>query len=119
MTHKEMTANIRKRLRGEGVKARVDMSEACGVKYIRVFVIAPDLFFSESDQRTIRTIAKLNRLTRARRSEIDVERMTDPQSMHFEFHADLYDDVPNVVGRVQEAEQAAFNKRMEARYAKG
>lgn len=119
MDHKEMTANIRKRLQAEGVKARVDMAEACGVKYIRVYVTAPDLLFSENDQRTIRFIAKLNRLTRARRSEIDVERMTDPQSMHFEFHADLYDDVPDVVGMVQEAEQSAFNKRTEQRYAKG
>lgn len=119
MTHKEMTTNIRRRLKAEGVKARVDMTEACGVKYIRVFVPKPDGLFTEEEQRKIRFIAKLNRLTRARGSEIDVERMTDPQSMHFEFRADAYADVPEVVGRVAEAEEAAFNKWMEARYAQG
>ena len=108
MTHKEMTANIRKRLKVEGVKARVDMIEACGVKCIRVFVPAFDATFTDEEQRKIRFIAKLNRLTRARRSEIDVERMTDPKSMHFEFHADLYGDIPEVVGRQP---QPAFNKQ--------
>lgn len=111
MTHKEMTASIRKRIKVAGIKARVDMAEACGVKYIRVFVPKFDATFTDDEQRKIRFIAKLNRLTRARRSEIDVERMTDPQSMHFEFHADLYADIPEVVGRVAEAEAAAFNKR--------
>jgi sugar phosphate isomerase/epimerase len=114
MTHKEMTANIRKRLKVEGVKARVDMSEACGIKCIRVFVPAPDHMFSEDDQRTIRTIAKLNRLTRSRGSEIDVERMTDPQSMHFEFHPDVYADIPEVVGRQP---QPAYNKDEESAHA--
>ena len=87
LTHKEMTAHLRKRIKVAGIKARVDMSEACGVKYIRVFVPAHDVTFTDAEQREIRFIAKCNKLTRARGEEIDVERMTDPMSMHFEFHA--------------------------------
>ena len=86
LTHKEITAHIRSRIKAEKIKARVDMFATCGVKYIRVFVPAHDAVFSEENQRTIRNIAKCNNLTRARGEEIDVERMTDPQSMHFEFH---------------------------------
>ena len=45
--------------------------------------MAPDLQFSEADQREIRHIAKCNGLTWVRGLEIDVEQMTNPQSFHF------------------------------------
>lgn len=83
MTHKELAKHFRNRLRHEGIKARCDMMVSCGSKALRVFVPAFDATFSEDEQRVIRTIAKANGLTLVRGMEIDIERMTDPQSMHF------------------------------------
>ena len=83
LTHKELTAHLRKRIKIAGIKARVDMMETCGCKAIRVFVTAPELEFNESEQREIRHIAKCNGLSWVRGMEIDVDQMTNPQSFHF------------------------------------
>jgi hypothetical protein len=119
IAHKEIVAHIRKRIKAAGISARVTMSDSCGQSVVHVFTTGPDVLFTESEQREIRFIAKCCKLTRAYGAEIDVDRMTDPTGMRFEYHADAYADLPEVVGRVAEAEEAAFNKRMEARYAKG
>jgi len=50
---------------------------------IKVSVPAYGLEFSDDEQRSIRFIAKCNRLTRTSGAEIDVERMTDPFEMEF------------------------------------
>lgn len=86
MSHKEMTSHIRKRVAASGIKARVMMRKYCGVRGISVVVPAYEIQFTESEQRKIRLIAKVNGLTRARGMEIDIERMTDPAQVNFEFH---------------------------------
>lgn len=86
MDHKETTKHLRKRIKVAGIKARVAKYDSCGQAWIRVCVPGPEVRFSEDEQRQIRHIAKCNHLTRACRSEIDVERMTDPMDMHFEYH---------------------------------
>ena len=86
MTHKEMTSHIRARVAASGIKARVMMRNYCGVRGIAVVTPAYEIEFTESEQREIRLIAKANGLTHARRSEIDLDRMTDPMQHNFEFH---------------------------------
>lgn len=86
MSHKEMTSHIRTRVSASGIKARVMMRNYCGVRGIAVVVPAYEIQFTASEQREIRIIAKVNGLTRARGTEIDIERMTDPAQVNFEFH---------------------------------
>jgi hypothetical protein len=83
LNHKEMAAHLRKRIRQSGISARVKMNESCGYKYITVVVPCYGEEFTESEQREIRHIAKCNKLTRVRGSEINVDRMTDPIQMDF------------------------------------
>lgn len=85
LTHKEMTAHIRKRIKVAGIKARVRLYEACGARWIQVNVPEYDVDFTEEEQRTIRQIAVTNRLTWARGMEIDVEQMTNPKTFDFEY----------------------------------
>ena len=87
LTHKEMTKHIRSRIAASGIAARVKMADFCGQPVIVVCVPAYGIEFTEAQQREIRTIAKVNRLTSARGMEIDVDRMTDPAQVNFEFHA--------------------------------
>jgi len=86
MSHKEMTSHIRTRVAASGIKARVMMRNYCGVRGIAVVTPAYEIQFTESEQREIRLIAKVNGLTRARGMEIDIELMTDPTQVNFEFH---------------------------------
>lgn len=76
---KEMTAHLRNRIKAAGIKARVRFLG----RQIQVFPVAYGVEFSEADQHTIRFIAKVNKLTRVRGQEIDVDRMTDPHGMEF------------------------------------
>lgn len=71
----QMAAHIRKRVKYEGIKARVRVAPGGG--FIQVFPVTYDAVFSEADQRTIRHIAQCNRLTKPRGEPIDLERMTD------------------------------------------
>lgn len=80
--HSEMTAHLRKRIAAEGIKARV--RKCPGHKTgIQVFPVAYGLEFTETEQRFIRNLAKINGLTLVRGLEIDVERMTDGHGMDF------------------------------------
>jgi hypothetical protein len=81
MTPKEMTAHIRGRVKQAGIKARVRMAPGGGP--IQVFAIAYGVEFTEEEQRTIRIIAKTNRLTLVRGSEIIIDQMTNPDDFHF------------------------------------
>lgn len=76
---KEMTAHLRNRIKAEGIKARVRFLG----RSIQVFPCAYGVEFSETEQRAIRFIAKVNKLTAIRGQEIDVDRMTDPHGMEF------------------------------------
>jgi len=83
MTHREMTKHIRTRIAKAGIKVRVRLYESCGDNYIQVFGVTPDAQFSEAEQREIRIIAQVNRLTLAQGMPIDLERMTN--STRFDF----------------------------------
>ena len=82
LTHKELTAHLRKRIKVAGIKARVDMMKTCGCEAIRVFVPAFEVTFTEAEQREIAHIAKVNGLTYANGLEIQVD-TAHPQSFHF------------------------------------
>lgn len=81
MTTTQTAAHIRSRIKHAGIKARVRVAPGGGV----VQVIAPtaEARFSDDDQRTIRFIAKCNRMTWVRGLEIDIEQMTNPAEFNF------------------------------------
>jgi hypothetical protein len=83
LTHKEITAHLRKRIAVAGIKARVRLYEACGDRYIQVSGATFEAEFSEEEQRTIRQIAKTNGLTFAQGMEID--RRADDELQEFRF----------------------------------
>lgn len=87
MTHKEMTAHIRKRLSVSGVKARVSMYESCGSRWIKVTCPAFDQPFTSDQQATIKHVASCNHLTMARGSDIPVEHV-NPIDFHFVYSLD-------------------------------
>ena len=78
---KEMTAHIRNRVAKAGIKARVRMAPGGGS--IQVFVPQYGLEFSESEQREIRLIAQVNKLTLVRGMPIVLDQMTDPHQLDF------------------------------------
>lgn len=87
--HKTMTAHIRKRLKAEGIKARVRMCKACGVRSIQVIVPSYESRFTADEIEMIAFICKVNGLTGARRSEIDPQHerlLTGKHQWEFEFH---------------------------------
>ena len=84
MNHKEMTAHIRNRIKAAGIKAKCKMQEYCGCVVISVDVPAYEVSFNEAEQREIRLIAKVNRLTFVRGMEIQLDQMTNPKQ--FKFH---------------------------------
>ncbi len=89
LTHKEMTAHIRKCLKDSGVKARCRKLTVCGRNLIQVFSIEHNLKFSIEDIRTIALIAKSNRLTGAEASEIHPDHealLTGKTLWTFEFY---------------------------------
>lgn len=89
---KEVTAHIRKCLKREGIPARVRMFNTCGDQVIQVFTVAHDAFWTPEQVVMIAHIAKCNRLTGSRRSEINVElhkKLTMKQHFDFHYHSDL------------------------------
>jgi len=86
LTHKEMTAHVRSRIKKANIAARVQMNESCGVLWIQIFGATFEAEFNEQEQRTIRQIAKTSGLTLAQGMEIDVEQMTNAKSFQFVFH---------------------------------
>ncbi len=85
MTLQETAKHFRNRLRHEGINAKCKCYTSCGVQWIQVNVPSFDAEFSEEQQRTIRLIAKVNKLTRARGMEIDLEQMTDSKVATFAY----------------------------------
>jgi hypothetical protein len=76
-----IAAHIRGRIKAAGIKARVRIAPGGGS--LQVFVPTFGATFTEEEQRTIRLIAKINRLTWVRGLEIDIEQMTNPQNFNF------------------------------------
>ena len=85
LSHKEMTAHIRNRIKQSGIKANVRMQDSCGDKVIQVNIIEYGLEFTNEEQREIRHIAKCNKLTWVRQMEIDTEQMTNPFDFNFHY----------------------------------
>lgn len=85
MTHKQMTAHIRARIKVAEIDARVKTHEASGCLWIHVSVPTFDTRFSPEEQRTIQQIAKTNRLTLVQGIEIDVDRVLDMPGQTYVF----------------------------------
>lgn len=85
--HKEMCSHIRNRVKVAGIKSRVSIREACGVRYIQVSIVDFAVKFTDEQQRLIREIAKVNGLTWNRGGEIIVDQMTNPDTFQFVFSA--------------------------------
>lgn len=74
MTHTEMTAHIRNRIKVAGIKANVHkergMNSKCGITIVSA---SPSVGFTRDEIRTICTIADVNLLTMVMGDIIDVE----------------------------------------------
>lgn len=86
LSHKEMTAHIRGRIKHEGIQARVRLYESCGSLFIQVFGTTYEQDFTDDEQGTIRTIAVVNSLTWVQGMPIDIEQMTNPKQFNFQFN---------------------------------
>lgn len=80
MNAKQMTAHIRSRIKAAGIKARVRFWPN---GQIQVFGVTAQASFTEEEQREIRLIASVNRLTWVRGMAIDLEQMTNPHGFNF------------------------------------
>lgn len=80
LSHKEMTAHIRKRIKVAGINAKIRMASGN-----EIVISAPtyDYDFSEDEQRAIRHIAQCNNLTLVRGMRVNVEQMTNPHGFNF------------------------------------
>lgn len=83
MNHKEMTAHIRSRIKAAGIKAKVRMINSCGHEYIQVNTPTFESRFNEDEQRSVRLIAIVNKLTLVRGLPIVLEQMTDANGFEF------------------------------------
>jgi len=63
MTHKEMTAHIRSRIKSAGIKARVIGQRICGENRITIATPSYEARFTSKELRDIAIIASANRLT--------------------------------------------------------
>lgn len=61
------------------------MQVSCGDLVVAVDVPKYEVDFTDSEQRQIRLIAKVNKLTWVRGMEIDIDQMTEPKSFKFYF----------------------------------
>ena len=85
MNHKEMTKHIRERISKSGISARVWTQVICGEKWIHVLPAVFDADFTAEECRTIKTSAKVNKLTHVRGLEID-ENLYTCRDMVYVFH---------------------------------
>lgn len=89
ITHKEMTAHIRSLIKRDKIPARVSMFDTCGIRYIRVSVVAHDARWTADQLRRIAFLADCNNLTGARAAKINTAheaQLTDKMQFNFEFH---------------------------------
>ena len=90
MTHKEMTAHIRNRLKAQRIPARVRLYTACGTRYIQVNTVAYEARWSDEERRAIAICADVNGLTGAQGGKIDPEleaQLSHRQAFDFEYRA--------------------------------
>ena len=97
LTHKEITAHIRNRLKVSKIPARVRLYAACGVNCIQVFGAKSDSVWTSKQAQEINMIAAVNNLTRARGMAVDYSDAYWSQvpqwggDFVFEFHANALD----------------------------
>ena len=77
----KMAARIRNRIKKSGIKARVRVAPGGG--FVQVNAPAFDAKFNEEEQYQIRLIAKVHGMTYVRGEEIDLIRMTNPETFSF------------------------------------
>jgi len=85
MTTKEITAHIRKRLKHEGIAARVSFYKSCGACWVKVTCPAIDSPFSDEAQATIKHVARCNHLTMSRGQAIPEDHV-NPMDFHFVYN---------------------------------
>lgn len=73
MTHKEIVSHIRNRIKAAGIKAKCKMVSFCGCNTVQVSVPTFESRFTSEEIRQIVLIAKVNGLTGAKGSELDLE----------------------------------------------
>jgi hypothetical protein len=91
MTHKEMTAHIRSRLKAAGIPAKCSMQVTCGSLHIYVRPVSYVARWTAEQTAAIFRLAHANRLTLVRGMEIDERHMSGeiPSiDTWFEFHPD-------------------------------
>lgn len=71
LSHKEMAAHIRNRLKASKIKARVIMQTICGERRIRIDNVAYGARWSDDEAETIAICAKVNGLTHTQGAEIN------------------------------------------------
>lgn len=70
MTHKEITAHIRKRLKAAGINAKCKMQDLCGHKMIAIDAPKYGVEFTKEEQSDIVNIVLANKLTYIRGLEV-------------------------------------------------
>ena len=73
MSHKELTAHIRERIKKAGIKARVCMNYSCGSRVIQVVTPSYESRFTSGEIVRFCTIALANGLTFVRGLPIDLD----------------------------------------------
>ena len=87
MTHKEMTAHIRGRLKHEGIPARCRLFEACGSLCIQIFGKTYETRFTREQGFLIGRIARVNGLTFVRGIPVTEEHCADiAHAAHYDFY---------------------------------
>jgi hypothetical protein len=87
LTHKEMTAHIRNRLKVCDIPARCRMNEACGFRMIQVFGVTHEARWTAEQAKMIGRIARVNGLTFVRGMPVDEDHCsTMTGRAYFEFY---------------------------------
>lgn len=84
MTHKEMTAHIRNRLKVMGVNARVKMNDFNGHRIVTVVVPVYEYRWTQEERDAILLVASVNGLTFIRGMELSPILVNEMQ-VNFEF----------------------------------
>ena len=87
MTHKEMTAHIRGRLKHEGIPARCRLLDVCGMLSIQVFGKTYETKFTREQGFLIGRIARVNGLTFVRGLPVTEEHCANvAPGAHYDFY---------------------------------
>jgi hypothetical protein len=82
---KDKVAHLRKRIKVAGIKARVRIAPGHHRDQCQVFPVAYEIEFTKEEQKTIATIAKINKWTLCQGAEIitDPDKFPQPHGYNF------------------------------------